>query len=182
MSDTSNMKFSMRAEKTTRNKDDLRVIIAGTLFCIFMIMMQKPIYWMYDSVYAERPMISATVEVKAIAGRERPMIAYDADARQNVRGTWVASVYEAEGDQARLFSRRGDGNYDSQTISDEPQLWTWGSFFDNENADYVIPPVPDRPFIVCVRYDVLAVDSNFNETTNNYCSEPFDPAVMEELP
>ena len=181
-SDTPNIKFSMRAEKSTRNKDDLRVMIAGTLFCIFMLMMQKPIFWLYDFMYAEKPIVTATIQIQAIAGRERPMIWYDADSRQNVQGIWIASVYEADGEQARLFSRRGDGHYPALNSEDSPELWTWSSFFDNEKDDWIIPDVPVKPFIICVRYDVFTSDSNFNDNSPQYCSDVFDPKDMEKLP
>lgn len=169
----------MRAEKTTKNRDDLRVMLAGVLFCIFILMLQKPIFWLYDYWYAERPFMTATIEIVAVPGRTRPMIRYDVEAYQHIRGIWIAAAYADSDENGRLFSRRGYGNYIGGTSNDKPKLWTWSAFFDNEQDDWVIPEVPNEPFKICVRYDAVTVDSNYSFNTDNYCSEPFDPAIME---
>lgn len=172
----------MRAEKTTKNRDDLRVMIAGVLVCIFMLLIQKPVFWLYDHFYAERPFMTATVEIVAVPGRARPMIRYDADAYQHVRGIWIASAHAtSSGEDERLFTRRGEGNYVGNNVDDEPKLWTWSAFFDNEKDDWVMPEVPTEPFRICVRYDAATVDSNYQFNTEDHCSEPFDPAIMETL-
>jgi hypothetical protein len=163
--------FSLRAEKTGTFKDDLRVMIAGTLFCIFMIFMQPFIFKVYDYYWADRPFVTATVQVVGVSGSDIPLIKYDADATQNVTGKWIASIHYEDG--SRITSRRGDGSYHSRT--DDPKLWTWAAFFDNEqNIDS--PEVPNRPFKVCVRYDVEARDSGVDDQTEKFCSDVFDPA------
>lgn len=176
--------MSIRAEKTSRNKDDLRVMIAGTLFCIFMILVQPLVFRAYDLFYAERPFISATVEVVYVSDEVDPMIKYDADATQPASGTWIASIYlvTANGETIRQYSRRGTGNYTD--IEDEPRLWSWNAFFDNEQ-DFEAPPVPKETFKVCVRYSVAANDSGITDESPYYCSEPYDPrnpkVELEEL-
>lgn len=162
----------LRVEKSgNRNKDDVRVMIAGTLFCIFMILMQPFAFKTYDYFWADRPFVNATVEIIGVEGSDIPLIKYDADATQNVSGKWIASIHQENGE--RVTSRRGDGSYNSR--EDEPKLWTWAAFFDNEQ-DVSTPDVPDIPFFVCVRYDVEASDSGVDDQGPKFCSEVYDPA------
>jgi len=167
---TNKTQFSIRAEKTGTLKDDLRVMIAGILILIFLILMQPFGFRVYDYFWAERPFVTATVQIIGVEGSDIPLIRYDADATQNVSGTWIASIHYEDG--SRITSRRGDGSY--HTLEDDPKLWTWAAFFDNEqNIDS--PDVPNRPFRVCVRYDVKARDSGINDQTEKFCSDIYDP-------
>jgi hypothetical protein len=159
----------LRVEKTTRNRDDLRVMIAGSVFCILMIMVQGAYTKFHDAFIAERPFVSATVQLIYVDEGLPPMVLYDADANQPVAGTWTASIY-TEND-VRLNSRKGNGNYNDN--EDESKLWSWSGWFDNEQSDP--PPIPAEPFYVCVRYDVAANDSGVDDSTEKFCSEPFYP-------
>lgn len=169
---TANSKFvpHLRAEKSgNRNRDDFRVLMAGSIFCILLIMMQSLYGRIYDSFFADRPFVSATVEIIYVDDQLPPLIKYDADALQPVKGTWIASVYDKDG--TRLNTRRGSGNYSD--IEDEPKFWSWTAWFDNEASDP--PAVPDHPFFVCVRYDVTANDSGVDDSTEKFCSPVYDP-------
>lgn len=170
-----NTSMTLRAEKTNTFRDDVRVLMAGILFCIFMILMQPFVFRAYDYFWAERPFVSATVEIVFVDEGLPPMIKYDADATQPVVGEWIASVHEIDenGNPVRITSRRGNGRYSDQ--KDDPKLWTWAAWFDNE-MDYSTPEVPTVPFKVCVRYDVDARDSGVNDDSPLYCSQVYDPA------
>lgn len=159
---------SLRAEKTTRNKDDLRVMVAGTMVCIFMLFIQTGYGRFYDIYVAPRPYVFASVELYHVAENLPPVILYDADANQAVKGLWIASIYTA--DDVRLNSRRGEGSYTN--FEDGPKIWAWSAWFDNEQSDP--PPIPDQPFYICVRYDVVANDSGVNDSSVPYCSELYD--------
>lgn len=159
----------LRAEKTTRNRDDLRVMIAGSVFCILMIMAQGAYTKFHDAFIAERPFVKATVELIWVEEDLPPLVLYDADANQPVSGTWTASVYTENG--IRLNSRKGNGNYNDN--EDDAKLWSWTAWFDNEKSDP--PPVPAEPFYVCVRYDVTANDSGVDDSTEKFCSHPYFP-------
>ncbi|ANJ20877.1 hypothetical protein RDp07_gp66 [Roseobacter phage RD-1410Ws-07] len=145
--------------------------------------MQPFVFRVYDYFWADRPFITATVEIVHVEGSDIPMINYDADATQLVSGTWIASIYEVhDGEATRITSRRGPGSYHNRM--DEPRLWTWAAFFDNEQ-DVSTPDVPNDVFMVCVRYDVEASDSGVSDQTPKFCSRPYDPndpfLVLEEL-
>lgn len=159
----------LRAEKTTKNRDDLRVMIAGLVFCILLIMMQTVYSKVYDILWAERPFVTATIELVFVSPDLPPLVKYDADANQDASGTWIASVYTADG--TRLNSRRGEGNYNN--FQDDPKYWSWGAWFDNEQSDP--PAVPNEPFYVCVRYDVVAKDSGVGDNSDKFCSNVYDP-------
>jgi len=163
----------IRAEKTTRNRDDLRVMIAGSVFCILLIMLHGAYTKFYDAFLADRPFVSATVELVYVDSNLAPLVKYDADALQPVSGTWTAAVYQANG--TRLTSRKGKGNYTD--AKDEPKYWSWAAWFDNENSDP--PDVPTESFYVCVRYDVKANDSGVDDSTKNFCSNVFYPNEPE---
>lgn len=161
----------IRVEKSgNRNKDDLRVLLAGIIICVMMIFGQNTYLFLEDKFFAERPFITATLEIVHVDEEVEPFILYDADPNQNVTGTWVASVYKADG--TRLTSRRGQGNY--LYADDEPNFWAWAAWFDNEQSDP--PAIPTEPFYVCVRYDVTANDSGVDDSGDVFCSNVYDPA------
>lgn len=159
----------IRAEKSgNKNKDDLRVMIAGVFLCVLMIFGQAAYNKIHDEFFAPRPFITATVEIVHVDKDLPPLIKYDADPNQNVSGVWIASVYLADG--TRQASRRGNGNY--VVADDEPKFWAWSAWFDNEQSDP--PAIPDEPFYVCVRYQVEATDSGVDDSTEGYCSNVYD--------
>lgn len=165
--------MNVRAEKTTKNQDDFRVMIAGVVFCIFLILAQPFGLKVYDTYIAGRPFITATLEVKYVIGRDEPMVMYDADAVKAVNGIWTASIYIMhENEWVRYASRRGEGSYSS--IEDEPRLWTWSAFFDNGQDK--APLVPSEIFRLCVNYDVTTNSTEVNDQTLEYCSPPYNPA------
>jgi hypothetical protein len=168
---------SMRAEKTNTVRDDFRVAIAGILFCILLLLGQNWVLYIYDKIWAERPFVEAELTIYQVQGRERPMLFYDADATQPVDGIWVASIYAAS-DQSRLQTRRGDGSYNANV--DDPKLWTWQGFFDNEVSD--TPDVPNEPFYICLRYIVETRDSGVDDEGPSFCSVVFDPADPTFIP
>jgi len=160
----------LRVEKSgNKNKDDFRVLLAGVILCLLMIFGHRTYLGLHDTFFAERPFITATIEVVHVDSEVDPLILYDADPNQNVNGLWIASVYTADG--TRLTSRRGNGNY--RVANDVPRFWAWGAFFDNEQSDP--PAIPDEPFYVCVRYDVMANDTRVTDSTDDYCSNVYDP-------
>jgi len=164
---------TVRADKTTRNADDLRVMMAGTMFLIFLILMQPLAMKFYDEFIAERPFVSATVQVLAVENSPVPVILYDADATQPVTGQWVASIHSyRNGVAERITSRRGNGTYHDR--EDSPRVWSWAAFFDNEQ-DSSTPEVPTEPFKVCVSYSVNTRDSGIGDETPEFCSVVFDP-------
>jgi len=160
----------LRVEKSgNQNKDDFRVLIAGIILCILMIFGHQTYLGLYDTFIAERPFITATIKVVLVDEEVKPLILYDADPNQNVNGIWIASVYSKEG--IRLTSRRGMGNY--LVEDDLPRFWTWEAFFDNEQSDP--PAIPEEPFYICVRYDVMANDTQVTDSTDYFCSNVYDP-------
>lgn len=163
-----------RAEKKSRSEDDRKVLLIGAIGTIFLLLFYPMIGKVYDEYFAPRPFVSATVEVVQPLGRIEPLVLYDADATQNVKGEWIASVYSQEpnGTRERLFSRRGPGSYTDRI--DEAKLWTWDAFFDVEDGT-PSPEIPKVPFVICVRYDVYASDSNIHDQSPKFCSKPFTP-------
>lgn len=159
-----------RADKTTRNRDDFKVMMVGSMIGILMLLILPVAGQMYDQFWAERPFVKATVEVIQTDDYQRPMVLYDADATQPATATWIAIIRDQMGN--RLETRRGSGNY--STAEDNPRLWTWAAFFDNESG--VAPPtVPEQPFKVCLRYISIANDTGVEDETPEICSAVFFP-------
>ena len=157
----------VRAEKTTKNRDDFRVLIASTLFAILLIVANPFVMRMWDTLVAERPFITASLEIVQKENDE-PYILYDADATEPVDGVWIASMVDEFGSQ--LTTRRGNGSYNDSF--DRPRIWTWFAFFDNDKG-LNSPVVPNVPFKVCVRYIVTARDSGASDESPTYCSQLF---------
>lgn len=168
-----NLKYTkvFRVAKTTQNQDDLKVLLVGLIISIFMLLFFPAIGGMYDKFLAERPFLTATVEIVQTADYDKPMLLYDADPKQHVLATWIAFIRDANG--VRLETRRGDGDY--VVREDSPRLWTWEAFFDNESGG-ASPRVPDQPFMVCLRYTSKTVDTNTVDDTPETCSEIFYPS------
>ena len=159
-----------RAEKTTRHRDDLKVMMIGSMIGILIFLGLPFTGQIYDQFWADRPFVTATVEIVQTADYERPMILYDADATQPTTAIWIGTIRDEYGN--RLVTRHGSGNY--STKEDTPRLWTWAAFFDNETG--VTPPVvPDGPFSVCLRYISKANDTGVGDETPEICSSTFFP-------
>jgi len=160
---------TFRADKTTRNSDDGKVLLAGAIFAIFLMVAAPFLQKMYDVFLSPRPFITATLEIIP-NGTDEPFILYDADANQPVEGTWIASLKDESG--TMLASRYGHGVYND--LPDDARKWTFFAFFDNEKG-LNSPGVPNIPFQVCVRYSVEARDSGATDETPLYCSAIYTP-------
>lgn len=160
-----------RADKTTRNNDDFKVMVIGVLLAILLMVGTPTVETLWDRFISDRPYISATVEiVPPIHEGVEPTILYDADPNQSVDGNWIASIVGADNEQ--FATRTGVGHY--VVKQDDPKIWTWFAFFDNEKG-LNSPGYPDVPFKVCVRYVVNARDSGSNDEGPDYCSKIYDP-------
>lgn len=158
-----------RADKTTRENDDFKVLLSGLLVAIFLMVSISFGKRTYDQFAFSRPFIVATVKVVQ-QGNAEPYILYDADANQDVFGYWIASMIDAKGGQ--MVTRHGEGSYTDDV--DDPRFWTWFAFFDNKKG-LNSPRIPDVSFRVCVRYAVDARYSGIHDDTPNYCSNLFTP-------
>jgi len=169
-----------RAEKTTKNQDDFKVLVVGLMISIIILLMIPFVGTTYDKQFAERPFLTATVEIVKTDDYELPMLLYDADAKQHVQATWIATIRDAK--DIRLETRRGNGDYIVR--EDSPRLWTWEAFFDNESGG-ASPRVPEQPFMVCLRYTSRTVDTNTVDETPEVCSKVFYPSegtpIVEEV-
>ena len=160
----------MRAEKTTANADDAKVLFAGSVLAILILTLVPYGAVVWDRYFAPRPFISATVELRHDTNGAAPKIIYDADASQTVHAVWIADIKSTSHQQ--LQTRRGEWTY-SPSI-DDPRPWSWEAFFENERGS-PLPRVPQIPFILCVRYIATAADSGVSHQTKSFCSKPYDP-------
>jgi hypothetical protein len=159
----------IRAEKTTRNADDLRTLLVGIIMAIVMLVAVEPAHRLRDVYLLERPLVSATVQV--IQSHAGPIeVLYDADAVKPVDATWIATLYSAE--DKRLATRRGKGAYTPE--QDGPKSWSWDAFFATDFGAEA-PPVPETAFYICVSYIARTLDTGVSDTTPAFCSEVFKP-------
>ena len=163
-----------RAQKTTQNRDDLKVLMVGLMVGILMLLLFPVMGQVYDKTLAERPFLTATVEIVQTDDYDQPMLLYDADPKQHVLATWIAIIRDVK--SQRLETRRGEGDY--VVREDSPRLWTWEAFFDN-GTGAPAPHVPEQPFMVCLRYTSRTVDSNTTDETPEVCSKVFYPELGE---
>jgi hypothetical protein len=160
-----------RAEKTTKNRDDFKVLMVGLMIGIFLLLV-LPVYQQVNDQYVrERPFVRATVKVVQTKNYERPMILYDADSTlKSVQGTWIATIHDTNGN--RIATRRGTGNYTNK--EDNPRLWTWTAFFEQTDGAET-PDVPEQPFYVCVRYVAVTLTTSVVDDSPDYCSVIYHP-------
>lgn len=161
-----------RAEKTTRNRDDFKVLMLGLMFGIILLLTMPLVNRWYDSTFTDRPFIKATLEIIQTDQYDRPMILYDADAVKPVEARWTAIIRDAKGQ--RLETRHGTGDYTA--AEDNPRLWTWKAWFDN-GLNTITPTVPNQPFKVCVSYIATTLDTNVQDQGPEVCSVIFNPEL-----
>lgn len=159
-----------RAEKTTQNRDDFKVLMVGSMVTIIMLLVFPLIGKTYDRLWAERPFITATVEIIQTNLYTNPMILYDADATRPVSATWVAIIRDQN--NFRIATRRGTGSY--SIAGDNAKPWTWESFFD-DGLGSVPPEVPKYAFKICVKYFAVTTITNIQDETEETCSGLFLP-------
>lgn len=164
--------FNMRAEKSTRNRDDFKVLLVGSIITILLMLIGPLAPKAWDEVVAERPFMRASVEVVYAENRYIPMIRYQAVATKPVDATWIATIESLTG--SRFYTRRGTGSYSVLVPGAEPVLWTWEAFFDNE-LGYSVPKVPQERFQVCVRYIAIVRTTRVIDESPKYCSNFFNP-------
>lgn len=100
-----------------------------------------------------------------------PMVYYETNGTREIGGVWAVKAYDRSG--ARLFTRRGDGDYPAGPRAGP---WTWASFLEG----YDDPPrVPLVPFRLCVSY-VLTAPSGVVNRSGPYCSNWSDEPISEE--
>ena len=165
--------MNLRAEKTTRNADDFRVLLAGCVLTILFMLIAPMFQQKWDQYVATRPFVQVqTLEIVKIEGESVPKILYDADSnRTSMHAVWVATVFTEDGE--RLFSRRGEGDYSAEL--DEGKLWSWYAFFDNE-IGLPAPRYPSVPFKVCVRY-IATSDTGVKDESPVFCSNVYNPRI-----
>jgi hypothetical protein len=162
------MQLHMRVDKTTRNADDFRVLMAGAIVAIIIMLVQPLTVKFWDGFVAGRPFVTATVEVVFDESSQSVKVLYDADAKQATDAIWIGTIQTEEGD--RIFTRRGTGAYSTKV--DNPRLWLWSAFWDNEKG-LEDPEIPNEAFKICLRYISTARRSGILDETPEMCSNTF---------
>lgn len=163
--------LNLRAEKTTRNADDFRVLLAGCVLTILFMLIGPMISQKWDEYGARRPFVQAvTMELIDTPSSTFPVFVYDADATHTpMHAIWVVTVYGNDGH--RLFTRRGEGDYNA--YPDNAKQWSWYAFFDNE-IGLLAPVFPKEPFKACVRY-IAITESGVKDESPEYCIKVYTP-------
>ncbi len=76
MSKVSNNKI-FRAEKTTSNRDDFKVMIVGSVIGILLLLVFPVIERMYDQSWVDHPLVKVTVEATQTEGYQCTMAMYN---------------------------------------------------------------------------------------------------------
>lgn len=169
------MQLHMRVDKTTRNADDFRVLLAGAIMAIIIMLVQPLTVKFWDGFVAGRPFVTATVEIVYDQDAQQVKVLYDADAKQPTDAVWIGLIYGEDGE--RIFTRRGDGAY--TTKEDNPRLWSWEAFWDNEKG-LAPPAIPTVAFKICLRYISTARRSGILDETPEACSKMFYPEAINQ--
>jgi hypothetical protein len=163
--------INLRVEKSNKNHDDFRVLMAGCVIALLLLVGTPMIYKWFDNLFSDKPFVTAILEVVEKNGKL--YVLYDADATREVDGSWIASIVETE-TNTQIITRKGEGSYNANI--DEPRLWSWEAFFDNEKG-LNEPGVPNVPFQVCVRYVVTSRTTQITDESPIYCSPTFNPTM-----
>lgn len=174
------MATMLRAEKTTQNNDDFKVLLVGCVFALVLLTVVPVISRGWDMYMTPRPfVVASTLELVPIEGSDVPGILYDADAHVNVDATWVATIETRNEYEGPLYLIPGQGSYSVQR-EDKAKVWTWKSWFDN-GLGATTPEVPKHPFKVCVRYVSLSKETKVVDETPKFCSSLYDPILKKDL-
>lgn len=174
------MATMLRAEKTTQNHDDFKVLLVGCVVALMLLTVIPLISRGVDLYLTHRPFVVAqTLELVPVEGSDIPGILYDVDASVNVDSTWVASIETGHDEKGPLYLIPGHASYSIQK-NDKAKVWTWQSWFDN-GMGVKTPAVPDEPFQVCVRYISVAKATLIPDETPKKCSPIYDPVLKKDL-
>jgi hypothetical protein len=128
---------------------------------IGLTLIYAPIRQAWDQHFLPRPWVSPVIEIVAEA-EGKPSIRYGARPKVELTGNWTTWI-EVNG--RRSSTSKGEGHY---MPGREPRMWEWGDWF---GRDW---PVPTRPFVACVSYD-LRTTSGARGQFGPFCSEEFKP-------
>lgn len=174
------MATMLRAEKTTQNHDDFKVLLVGCVVALILLTVIPMISRGVDLYLTHRPFVVAqTLELVPVEGSDIPGIFYDADASVNVDTTWVASIETSDETEGPLYLISGHASY-SIHKDDKAKLWTWQAWFD-DGMGVKAPTVPDEPFMVCVRYVSVSKTTLVPDETPKKCSPIYDPILKKDL-
>lgn len=174
------MATMLRAEKTTQNHDDFKVLLVGCVVALILLTVIPLISRWVDLYLTHRPFVVAqTLELVPVKGSDIPGILYDADASVNVDSTWVASIEVPDETQGPIYLISGHASY-SIHKDDKAKLWTWQAWFD-DGMGVKPPAVPDEPFQVCVRYVSVAKATLVSDETPKKCSPIYDPVLKKDV-
>ena len=115
----------------------------------------------WDGYMLPRPWVSPVIEVVPEADG-KPSIRYAANPQVELTGTWTTWI---EVNWRRGSTTKGEGHYMPDRSA---RLWEWGDWF---GRDW---PVPSRPFVACVSYD-LHTASGARGQFGPFCSGEFTP-------
>jgi len=174
------MATMLRAEKTTQNHDDFKVLLVGCVIALVMLTVIPMITRVIDLYFTDRPFVVAeTLELVPVEDSDTPGILYDADAIVNVDATWVASIETDDEIDGPLYLISGGASY-SIHRDDKPKVWTWQAWFD-DGMGVKPPAVPTEPFRVCVRYVSVTKATKVADETPKKCSPLYDPVLKKDL-
>jgi hypothetical protein len=128
---------------------------------IGLTLVYAPIRQAWDQHMLQRPWVSPVIEIVAEA-EGKPSIRYGARPQVELTGNWTTWI-EVNGRRGKTW--KGEGHY---MPGREPRLWEWSDWF---GQDW---PVPLRPFVACVSYD-LHTTSGARGQFGPFCSEEFTP-------
>lgn len=170
----------LRAEKTTQNHDDFKVLLVGCVITLMILTMIPLISRGVDLYLTHRPFVVAqTLELIPVEESNTPGILYDADASVNVDSTWIVSIEVPDETRGPLYLISGRASYSIHN-EDQAKIWTWQSWFD-DGMGVKSPAVPDEPFMVCVRYVSVAKATLVSDETPKKCSPLYDPDLKKEV-
>jgi hypothetical protein len=151
----------MRLEKGSPDNNAARTLMFGSVAALLILVGLDPALRLADQVLLPRPWVNPVIEIVAEA-EGKPSIRYGARPQVELTGTWTTWI-EVNG--RRGSTTKGEGHYMPDR---EPRMWEWGDWF---GRDW---PVPLRPFVACVSYD-LHTTSGARGQFGPFCSEEFTP-------
>lgn len=144
------------------------LLLLGIVLLAFLVV--PPVQFLFDKHVRARPFVTATVQVVAPDEvGDKPHVKYAVHSSVAVNVLWSAWV-DVNG--RRTCGGGGQSGHGPEANNQDPKIWDWENWLQKDC------PVPRKPFSLCVRY-VATTHSMVGDVTAPYCSETYDPRVIQ---
>ncbi|MEM6834878.1 MAG: hypothetical protein AAF562_14795 [Pseudomonadota bacterium] len=168
------MKYAIRRAKGEPSENFRHVVTMGLLLLVslhFLPIFALPAFERgYERLMMPDEPIMPQLAMRIEGGSV--IIDYKRDVHWPVRAYWIGQIRTADGDV--VYTKRAPEPYPYSPENDHSPDWQWRAWWENTLA-VADPPIPRKPFVLCLRYSGKGAIAKTEFNTSYVCSDPLDP-------